>query len=260
MALLPRNILTFLLGDLTTYLLFNLSILFPCNSFSDCRDFRSTFPFQRCCVLTIVNSLARWFVNGIAVLDTNGATLSIIDCSTRSFLNCFTDWSILSSTFSFIYCVTLSILNNIANLFSEVRTFTFILCMTLILIYDVHTSLIGSMRHRSLNSITFSSRIAATYFIILCPTFFLVLGSCDRLLLRPTLLVVHCVTLTFSFMFYMRLLHFLTDSIVFCLTNIIANVRTAGKAKNHSKYMNLHNDVAGMSDFTVAEEKRYSPC
>merc|ERR1712142_669044 len=200
MALLPRNILTFLLGDLTTYFLINLPILFLCNSFSDCRDFRSTFPFQRCCALTIVNSLARWFVNGITVLDTNGATLSIVDCSTRSFLNCLTDWSILSSTFSFIYCVTLSILNDIANLVSEVRTFTFILCMTLILIYDVHASLIDSMRYRSLNSITFSSRIAATYFIILCPTLF----------------VVHRVTLAFSFMFYLRLLHFLTDGVVFC--------------------------------------------
>merc|ERR1712142_895619 len=233
MALLPRNILTFLLGDLTTYFLINLPILFLCNSFSDCRDFRSTFPFQRCCALTIVNSLARWFVNGITVLDTNGATLSIVDCSTRSFLNCLTDWSILSSTFSFI------------------------LCMTLILIYDVHASLIDSMRYRSLNSITFSSRIAATYFIILCPTFFLVLGGCDRLLLRPTLLVVHRVTLAFSFMFYLRLLHFLTDGVVFCLTNIITNVRTAGKANNHNKYINLHNDVAGVSDFSVAEEKRY---
>merc|ERR1719295_152774 len=205
-----------------------MPILLLSNGCFNRRDFRSTFPLERCCTLTIVDSLARWFVHGVAVLDIYSATLSIVDCSTRSFLDCLTDWSILRGTFSFVLSVTLSILNDITNLISEIRAFTFILCMTLVIVYNIHTSLIGSMRYRSLNCITFSSRITTTYFIILRTTFFLVLSSCDWLLLRSTLLIVDSVALAFSFMFNMRLLNFLTNSVVFCLANIIVDVRSAG--------------------------------
>merc|ERR1719309_1322129 len=98
--------------------------------------------------------------------------------------------------------------------------------MTLVIIDDIHASFIGGMRYRSLNSITFSSRVAATYFIILRTTFFLVLGSCDRLLFRSTLLIVHSFTLAFGFMFYMGLLNFFANSVVFSLAYIIINVRS----------------------------------
>merc|ERR1719357_1321288 len=43
-ALLPRNILTFFLGNLTANLFFNLPILFLCHSFTHVRSFSSTFP------------------------------------------------------------------------------------------------------------------------------------------------------------------------------------------------------------------------
>merc|ERR1712236_50439 len=113
------------------------------------------------------------------------------------------------------------------------------------------------MRYRSLNSIsTFSSRVAATYFIILRTTFFLVLGSCDGLLFRSTLLIVHSVTLAFGFMFYMGLLNFLANSVVFSLAYIIVNVRSTGKANNHNKHTYLHNTT----ELTLQLLKLYSPC
>merc|ERR1719244_2367220 len=113
--------------------------------------------------------------------------------------------------------------------------------MTLIIIDDIHASFIGSVRYRSLDSIAFSSRVAATYFIILRTTFFLELGSCDGLLFRSTLLIVHSVTLAFGFMFYMRLLDFLANSVEFSLAYIIVDVRSTCKANNHSKHTNIHN-------------------